>query len=260
MEEIVECLCRLNFSRLEAKIYLTLLEGGKQSGYQIAKKINISRSSVYAAISHMYENGSILLLSEEVQLYEAQSPFILFPQLKKQFTENADLALTNLQSLYEKRREERFTNLKGLESVVANAKELLLTAKKEVYMNTDFDLQLFSEEFATLKKRGVRIIVFSFAALEHSGLEIEFYTHNNSACDSEKPSRLMLVTDMDATIVADRSTGKDNWFGTVTNNTLMVSIIAEHIHNDIYLLKLKEKYGSNLIDDTIKINTLLENR
>ncbi|HEX3039829.1 MAG TPA: hypothetical protein VHP54_06000 [Caproiciproducens sp.] len=70
----------------------------------------------------------------------------------------------------------------------------------------------------------------------------------------------MLVTDMDATIVADRSPGKDNWFATVTNNTLMVSIIAEHIHNDIYLLKLKEKYGSNLIDDTIKIDTMLENR
>ena len=50
----------------------------------------------------------------------------------------------------------------------------------------------------------------------------------------------------------------ESWSDTVTNNALMVSIIAEHIHNDIYLLKLEQKYGSELLDDNIRLDTILE--
>ncbi|OPJ58561.1 TrmB family transcriptional regulator [Clostridium oryzae] len=260
MGDILECLCKLNFTSLEAKIYITLLERGKQSGYQIAKKINMSRPSVYAALNHMYEQGSVLLLSEDVQIYEAQNPVILFSQLKKQFSKNADFALSNLQHLYENKREERFTNLKGFDTIVANVKSLLQSAEKEVYMNTDFDLQLFSKEFKTLRERNVRIVIFSFSKLDHDGLDIEFYTHNDPICEEQRPSRIMLVADIDVTIVADKSQGKDNWFGTITNNALMVSIMAEHIHNDIYLLKLKQKYGKNIMDDKILLDTMLERR
>ena len=37
-EQIISTLINLNFSRLEAEIYITLL-GGEMSGYQISKKI-----------------------------------------------------------------------------------------------------------------------------------------------------------------------------------------------------------------------------
>lgn len=260
MEDIIDCLCNLNFSKLEAQIYITLLREGKLSGYQIAKKINISRSSVYAALSHMYEKGIILLLSEDVQVYEAQKPDILFNRLKREFSENAATALTNLQSLYESRREDRFTNIKGFETIVANAKDIMLAAQKEVYINTDINLFIFKDEFKTLREKGVRIIVFTFAKLLHDGLDIEFFTHNDPICDEQMPSRIMLVADCDTTIVADRSKNKESWFGTVTNNALMVSIIAEHIHNDIYLLKLKQRYGSEFLDSSIKLDTMLERR
>lgn len=260
MNEIIDCLCKLNFSKLEAQIYLTLLEGGKMSGYQIAKKINISRSSVYAALDHMYERGIVLLLSEDVQVYMAQNPETLFFRLKDEYSENATIAASKLQHLYEERHEERFTNIKGFETIVSNAKELLRTAKKEVYMNTDFDLHLFDDELNALNRKGVRVIVFSFAKLNHDNLPIEFFTHNDPVCDEEMPSRIMLVTDCNATLVADTCKDRDIWFGTITNNALMVSIMAEHIHNDIYLLKLKQKYCGKLIDDSIRLNTMLENR
>lgn len=260
MKDLVDCLCSLNFTKLEAQIYLALLEGGKLSGYQIAKKINISRSSVYAALSHMYEKGIVLLLSEDVQTYEVQKPAILFDRLKKEFAENAAAALENLQDLYENRRQERFINIKGFDTIVAHAKSLLLSAKKEVYLNTDFDLHLFEEEFQALHEKGVRVVIFSFADLNLDGLNVEFYTHHDPGCCDEIPSRIMLVSDVDATLVADCAQNRETWFGTVTNNPLMVSIIAEHIHNDIYLLKLKQKYGNDLINDSIRLNTMLENR
>lgn len=260
MEEMIECLCRLYFNRLEAQIYLTLLEKGKQSGYQIAKNIHISRPSVYAALDYMYEKGVVLRLSEDVQLYEAQKPKILFGRLERDFSENAAKAVAGLRVLCENRREERFTNIKGYDNVVAYARDLLGNAKQEVYLNTDFDLHLFEKEFAKLRQKGVRIIVFTFAKLDHSGMEIEYYTHNDPVCDEEMPSRIMLVADCDVTLVADASPRVSEWFGTVTNNRLMVSIVAEHIHHDIYLLELQQKYGRTFWNNHIKLNTMLENR
>lgn len=268
MEDMIECLGHLNFSRLEAQIYLTLLEKGKQSGYQIAKNIHISRPSVYAALDHMFEKGVVLLLSEDVHLYEAQKPDILFHRLRQDFSEHAEQAASGLRDLYESRREERFTNIKGLESVVAYARDLLQSARREVYLNTDFDLHLFEEEFAQLHRRGVRVVVFTFAALDHTGMDIEYYTHNippHAHADGRPhaPSRIMLVSDVDATLVADVSPAGD-WFGTVTNNRLMVSIISEHIHHDIYLLRLRQFFGPDTWDrqmrEHIRLNTLLENR
>ena len=44
-EQIISTLINLNFSRLEAEIYITLLEG-EMSGYQISKKIEIARPYV----------------------------------------------------------------------------------------------------------------------------------------------------------------------------------------------------------------------
>ena len=256
--DIVECLCRLGFCKLEAQIYVTLLENGRLSGYQIAKNINISRSSVYSALSHMYEKGIVLLLSDDVQVYEAQKPSVLFERLKNEYADNAVAAQENLQYLYENRREERFSNIKGFETVVGTARDLLRTAQKEVYINTDMDLRLFAEDFRVLRQKGVRIIVFSFADLDREGLDIEFFTHHDPGCGSQMPSRIMLVADSDTALVADCAPHRNNWFGTLTNNPLMVSIAAEHIHNDIYLLRLQEKFGRGIIDDGILLHTIHE--
>ncbi len=258
MDEINNNLIRLNFSKLESQIYLTLLEGGELSGYQIAKKIGVARSSVYPALEGMLNKGYVLLLPEETQIYQAQNPSALISRLKNDFLTSADSAEKQLQSLYEEKYEEKFSNIKGFENVVAKAKEILISAKEEVYMNTDFDLYLFNHEWKILKQNHVRVIVFSFAPLNCDGLGLEFYTHGQEACKDEMPSRVMLVADCKMTLIADTYKDRGNWLGTVTNNVLMVSIISEHIHNDIYLLKLGEKYGNELIDESIKLHSMLE--
>lgn len=260
MDDIIKLLCKLYFTKLEAEIYMVLLKDGELSGYQIAKRINISRSSVYAALEPMYEKGIVLKLADDVQIYKAENPAALFSRLKSEFDKNADAAETSLKSLYEDKKEERFTNIKGYDTVVAKAKEMLLASQNEVYINTDFDLHQFEYEFKELSRKGVRVIVFSFAPLNHDGLNIEFLSHNSPCCTDEMPSRIMLVSDFKTTLVADTYKSRGVWFGTVTNNALMVSIITEHIHNDIYLLRLKNKYGNEIIDENIRLHSMFENR
>lgn len=52
---ILDNLEKLNFTRLEAQLYIALLGEKPMSAYQLAKKVNISRPSIYNALDHMLD-------------------------------------------------------------------------------------------------------------------------------------------------------------------------------------------------------------
>ncbi|MBU3104687.1 TrmB family transcriptional regulator [Clostridium gasigenes] len=259
MDEIVSLLEKLNFSKTEAAVYINLLKNSSSNGYQIAKNLNMSRSSVYSALDNLYKKGIVFSLPGNSQIYKAEDPSTLTNKMKNEFVETADLLEIKLKELKNSDSEERYLNIAGYDNVISKAKELLLTAEKEVYINTDFDLQIFSREFNELKKREVRIIIFSFSKVNSENLPVEIYTHGDASCFG-KQTRIMLVVDCKKTLVADKGQHREEFLGAFTDNILLASVVSEHIHNDIYLLKLRNKYEENLINDDIKLNTMLENR
>lgn len=256
--EMVSGLEKLNFSRLEAQIYMALLDEGGLSGYQLAKKINISRPSIYNALDHMYEKGMISLVPDPSANYIAEKPAVLFQKLACEYTGNAQKVLKSLEEFERLEPEEKFANFKGFETAVFKTKDLLCGASQSVYMNMDFDPVSFQEEFQSLKERGVRVVLFSFFDLKQAG--VEFYSHRRKRGPDDFPSRLMLVVDGKKALVADFNRERNSWMGTTTNNRLMVSIITEHIHNDIYLLRLRQKFGEHLFDEGVYIHTGFENK
>ena len=152
MDEIVSLLEKLNFSKTEAAVYINLLKNSSSNGYQIAKNLNMSRSSVYSALDNLYKKGIVFSLPGNSQIYKAEDPSTLTNKMKNEFVETADLLEIKLKELKNSDSEERYLNIAGYDNVISKAKELLLTAEKEVYINTDFDLQIFSREFNELKK------------------------------------------------------------------------------------------------------------
>ncbi|SFC68444.1 TrmB family transcriptional regulator [Clostridium uliginosum] len=259
MDKIVELLEKLNFSKTEAAVYIDLLKNSKLNGYQIAKNLNFSRSSVYSALDNLYKKGIVFLLPGNTQVYKAENPSTLINKMKNEFVETTDLLEEKLKELKVSDLEERYLNIEGYDNIISKTKQLLLSAQKEVYINTDFNLESFSKEFIEIANKGVRIIVFSFSKVESKDLPIEVYSHNNISCLG-KETRMMLVVDCQKTLVADRGAYREKMLGAFTDNILLCSIVSEHIHNDIYLLKLKNRCNDNLITEDIKLNTMLENR
>lgn len=259
MDETLGLLEKLNFTKTEGAVYIELLKNSCLSGYQVAKNLNISRSSVYSALDNLYKRGIVFLLPGNTQVYKAEDPKVLINKIKNDFNRSADLLEVRLKELKTNELEERYLNIEGYNNVISKVKELLLTAEKEVYINTDFNLSSFSEELIELKKRGVRVIVFSFSRINEENLPVEIYSHSQADCFN-KETRMMLVIDCKKTLVADRGPHRETILGTFTENILLTSIVSEHIHNDIYLLKMKNKYGENLIKENIKLGTILENR
>lgn len=256
MDKIIEKLQEFNFTKIEAEAYLCLLKNKQLNGSQVSKLLGLSRTSVYAALDNLYEKGYVYMLSGEPTEYKVQDPKLLINNIKKKYLSSIDYLDKNLFNFEVNPVEERFWNIKGYENFINNTKRLLLTAEKEIYISTNFNIQLFKEELNILAGKKVRIIIFSFEKLDTLGLTVEFYHHEDKAINCND-KRWMMVIDNKKAFIANENKFNEV-FGTFTENALMVSITAEHIHHDIYLLKLKQKYNKNLVTEDILIDSSFE--
>jgi sugar-specific transcriptional regulator TrmB len=256
MDKIIDKLQKFNFTKIEAEVFLCLLKNKQLNGSQVSKLLGLSRTSVYAALDSLYEKGHVYMLAGEPTEYKVQDPKLLLDRIKKNYSSSIDYLDKNLSTFEVNNVEEQFWNIKGYDNFINNTKRLLLNAEKDIYISTNFDLKLFKEELKILNEKKIRVIVFSFEELDTSGLNIEFYHHENKALNCEG-RRWMMVIDNKKSFIANENKFNEV-FGTFTENALMVSITAEHIHHDIYLLRLKKKYNKNLVTEDILINSRFE--
>jgi len=263
-EKLIEKLEMLNFNKIEAKVYIALIKYNELNGSQIAKKINASRSSVYLALDNLYKRGCVYLISGDTNMYKAEKPEVLIEKMKANFEEAANTIKDDLLQLDKADNGKNYYNLNGTQNFINKAKELLLYAKKEVYINTCIDLQIFKNELDILKNRGVRIIVFTYSKMNVENLPIELYRHpiedyDEAECQKDEV-RLMIVIDLNYTLICSTNSEDAEMTGTFTENQFLANIIAEHIHHDIYLLKLKKREQRELIDKDILLDSLLEKK
>lgn len=254
--ELETSMAILGFSELERKIYLALLHGGTMSAYQIAKKIEVSRPSIYNALEHMVSKGMAEVIPNDTALYAAQKPEILLEKLRNDFNRSADAAEELLQHYAPPAYGEQYANLKGFEVILQRVREIMRSSRSEIYLNTDMPLEILSDELQSLAERHLRTVVYSFYDVGCSTL-CELYSHGRPM-EQHEPSRIMIVSDDEIALTA----GPDSegiWQATVSGNRLFVKIISEHIHNDIYLLKLRNKFGREIYDD-LHIFSKYENR
>ena len=254
---LISSLMGLGVSELETKIYLALLDNGEMSPYQIAKKVDISRSSIYNALQHMVNKGMVEEVPEETVMYLAQDPEVLIRKLEGDYKKNISDALHGLKAYMETSYEEKYSILHGKEIILERVRKIIRNAGQEIFINTDIDLNELRDELSDAAKRNVRVIVFSFIKQEINCEGVEIYSHERERTSDNTNTRLMIVADDDIAVIADACNGRGNWKGTVTNNALMKSIIKEHIHNDIYILKLRNVYGREIYDK-VYLNTSLE--
>ncbi|GAB6090757.1 TrmB family transcriptional regulator [Spirochaeta dissipatitropha] len=257
--ELIESMMRLQFSHMEARVYICLTQYGQQNGSQIAKELNASRSSVYAALGNLHERGAVFMLPGDPTEYKAENYEHLFDQLQQDYTHTIHNVKEELAKKQNHDVADQYWNIEGHSNCIQKACSLISSAETEIFLHTNLPFTVFKQEIKQALDRGVRIIAFSFIPVDLEGIEgIELYYDDKFGIAPSADKRLMLAVDLDRVLLAG---GRENsgFLGTYSHNNLLVAIIAEHIHHDIYLYKLEQKLGANLIDDSIKMHSLLEN-
>lgn len=257
MDQLVEELQKFQFTRMEASAYITLIRNSPANGSQLAKMLNAPRTSVYSAIESLFKKGAVYSLPGEPTRYVALTPKKFLKRLKTDYDESMDFLNNNLKEYKSYSSAEQYWNLAGESGFQEKTTELISLARKEIVLHTNQELTPFLDVLREAAERGVRIIMFSFVRLDLQGIPCEWYYNRKFDIEDSLDKRTMMVVDMKRAILAGGQLNGE-FLGTFTENDLFVSILAEHIHHDIYLHKLEEKTGTTLIDHDIQINSLLE--
>lgn len=245
MNHIIDLLKGINLSDAEAEIYLYLMKHPGQTPFQIAQHIHLSKKVTYETIDSMYEKGLLLLEHGQKDLYFVESIDAVIDTLQKKQAENIKHLKKSLDEIELPVERTPYLNLVGYFNILGKIRTLLYGAEKEVYMNTDLDIHQFDDAFSHLERKGVDVYIFSFVDHNYKRTNVHLFTHGM------KPTlqtRMMLVVDDEQVLVANYMKQRDEWSATLTKNQLMTNIITEHIHHDIYLLKLNQKEGKPLFN------------
>jgi len=235
--ELVTKLMGFGFTKTDALVYINLLKNGRSSGYKIAKDISLSRSSVYSSIDNLYKNGCIFMSDGDTKEYEAKSPELIFSQIERQTIDNIQILKKELSRMMLQEEKEFIYNVTGFENLIQKAREMLALAQVEVYLNTDFHLELLEKEICDAIERGVRVITFSFNKLSVPHPKVELYSRSDQQEQRYPSHRFMLVVDMKQAVMFSH---RQEALGLYSNNRLLVKMIAEHIHSDIYLTEYEK--------------------
>jgi sugar-specific transcriptional regulator TrmB len=91
----------MGLTKIEAKVYLALLENGNQAAGAITKSSGVHRRTVYDAISRLIEKGLVSYIKAgNVKMYQAAHPERLMELLKDQ-EDHLSKELPMLEKLYE---------------------------------------------------------------------------------------------------------------------------------------------------------------
>ena len=273
MEDLISNLEQLGFSKIEAQVYSCLVQHDIMSGYSIAKKLNKTRPSVYNALDNLLEKGFVNIVhGETVSEYVAVDPELLLNDISIRVSVAAKKAREKLVQLKAKSKIPRFENIEGKSNLVSAVNRLIANSKKEIVMNSSMPLAYFKDSLMAAAKRKVRIILFTWQNLDTLGIPMEFYSGFDGTDDCTE-ERIFLVSDLTNCVIGSndssgyfphkkvgekRPNGETDFMGMTSSNRLIVNMVTEHIHFDIYLNKMKKKSRKNLFTPDILLGSLME--
>lgn len=227
--------------------------------YQITTNCHLTKLQTVDTVEDMVKRGILLLENGIKDLYYSENPNDLLSLLKHNYIQQTDALVKDLTHLSQNYHQEPYLNYHGYDDIIGQARTMIYEAKEDIYINTDLDISIFDDAFKFLEQKGVDIYIFSFHKQSSKRMNVTLYTHD---FEKQDPTRLMLVVDMHKVMVANPHPLTHKWSATTTKNELMINIITEHIHHDIYLLKIKKDNQKSLLerDPKLLIGTRFEKR
>lgn len=114
----------LGLSEKEAAVYLALLQGGRATAYQIAKRSGLKNPTTYVILDSLIARGSVRkLMQGRGAMYEAGDPVELFVEARSRI-EQAEAALPQLRALAQKEKQSisasYYEGMDGLQELYGN--------------------------------------------------------------------------------------------------------------------------------------------
>lgn len=252
----------LGFSEAEAKVYLTLLGSGEANGSRLAAACGLARTTAYAALEALLRRGAVLQTLGEPRTFRARPPAELFGELAARVAEDAAALAEALAALKSEEDRGEVWNVADEASLLSRAQALIDGAAREVLINTDYFVAALGPSLEAAAARGVQVFHFSYGGVDPALPGVKTFRRIRSTASPRSSAatsrhRLMLVADLARCLTASRE-ASGQVSGITTADSLLVHVMAEHIHHDIYLARIAARTGAGLTATGALLGSLLE--
>jgi sugar-specific transcriptional regulator TrmB len=240
-DDLLDALTALGFSTNEARAYRGLLVESPATGYEIAQRANIPRSAIYAVLKRLEDDGLVACVEQSPARYAPLPAADLVGVMRRRYE-------GSLRSLEESIRRLRpppppvdLWNVSGYDEVLDRAEAMIAGAERYVFLSLwRREAQRLLPALEAAARRKVRIICFSFCALDELPGRVFSYDLDEKDLEAFWKHKLILVVDHARTLMGGTEPTEKSE-AVATGHPAITEVALNNIALDITLLSQRRK-------------------
>ncbi|MCS7459636.1 HTH domain-containing protein [Paenibacillus doosanensis] len=234
----------LGFTELEAKCLFVLSDSGTLTGYEIAKRLGVSRSNVYAALQKLAEQGVVLASKGEPTHYHC----VPIDEIGNKIEADLQASIRYVKAHMPKQETERteYFSLEGDAKVLERLRCELKLVKREALCDLwSEEAELLRGELQYAHDQGVRILVSAVGGADLPEGMLSFPHEREEAWQERSGRKFALLLDRKLAIVGTRGGGQPAK-AMLTEHPAMVELLLNNFFHDVVMHELQRDMGDEL--------------
>ncbi|MGE0323230.1 MAG: TrmB family transcriptional regulator [Polyangiaceae bacterium] len=235
-DQLVENMKALGFTATDAKAYLALVKNSPATGYELATRSGVPRSAIYGVLKRLEALGLVNPIQDKPVRYVPLAPERLHHLLTTRFRRSLDELKGGLEHLAGQRKQAATWTVHGYNAMLEQAEGLIVNAKSSVYASMwGREAARLAPQLIDAQSRGVKVVLFSFNALDPSYGQVLSYEIAEAELESYWQHKVILVADQQRALVGGAE-DMDNNRAVVTDEPALVEMAVSNLVLDITLL------------------------
>ncbi|RQV98415.1 MAG: TrmB family transcriptional regulator, partial [Calditrichaeota bacterium] len=205
---------------------------------ELSKKSSVPRSAIYDVMNRLESYGAVSVISANPEKYVPLPPEQFLKMLEQRYIQKIEVFKKSLNEIKIDIEPEQMWNISGYTNLISKSREMIENASGEIYLSAwRSEIQDLEEYLKKARKRGVKIVIFSFTQVPDIG---HVYSYRLSERELEKvwDHKIVLVRDHEELLMGEVNRTverKAAW----TLNKAIVQIAENMIILDITLLGIR---------------------
>ena len=245
MKKLISQLQNLNFTQYESRAYLSLLQQGNISGYELAKNSGIPASKIYQVLNKLMEKEVIIALDSEPVKYTPLPPNEVLSRLKGDYLNTVNNLDSKLDEIYNKQHlsNNYIWNISGRETILRRVCDFINQSIKQIYLSVwDEEVEEIQSALMEADRRNTKLSIVHYGE-NLLGIGTEFkHGREHQIRQQRGERRLAMEIDEEKVILCHfHENGDSNaiW----TTNKGLILLAKDYIIHDIYTIRMAEKFG-----------------
>lgn len=244
--EVLDLLEGLGFSATEAKVYTALAAQRDATAYELAKRTQIARATVYSAVSNLAQQGAIQQIVDAPARYVLSEPARFFAQRVDEARLKSETVVDALHHWGPLAHDEYVTHLRGGKAVSDAVVSMLEAAQSNVFLKTVGTIaEPFFDVLSARATSGVDIVAVAsgdeWARLDgHENIRIVPHEATGSIPSDAHHVLLTMTADVNRMLIASYAEPARAF---VTTQPSVVYVVQTTILHEIYLSEIMQAIG-----------------